>query len=133
MLYDDVLSLLVAANVGVQNTSIFLGPGAKLPAGDGPYLTINESGGTSPEHTHNSTTLPAYQRPSVQIVVTAKLYSVARLMAKNAYNALIVRNRTINSVWYKSIDPIQEPTSFGVDDVGRPRVSFNVQVIKRPS
>lgn len=98
---EELITLLVAAAVGTKATAsgnIFLSTGVSLPAGDGPYLSIIETGGTAPLRTQNAVATPAYQRPSAQIVVRAATYTAARTMARAAYNALVgVRNRTVSA------------------------------------
>lgn len=113
-----------------------------LPTGPGPFLSIIETGGTTPDNTQNSVIIPAYQRPGAQIVVRADSYVVAYAMARAAYNSLVkIRNEYIGSgilsptgTWYRKIRPLQEPSDIlGLDAEGRPRVSFNILGDKRPS
>jgi hypothetical protein len=93
---EEIVKLLTTAGVGIAATNIFIGSGAAVSPGDGPYLNVVETGGLSPRRTHNSVATPAYTRPSAQIVARAKTYAAARTMARNAYNALVgVRNTTI--------------------------------------
>jgi hypothetical protein len=93
---EEIVKLLVDASVGVLNTNIFTTSTYPIPEGDGPYLTITETGGTIPERTHNEIALPAFQRPAAQILVRAKTYGAARTMCRAAYNSLVgVRNQEI--------------------------------------
>ena len=134
MFLDDLMAVLVAAGVGTKSVDIFATSASQMPTGIGPYLSLIETGGTAPERTHNTIHPPAYQRPGAQITVRAKSYAAARVMAKNAYDALGgVRNTTISGVWYREISPVQEPFDLGLDENGRARVVFNVYGIKRPS
>jgi hypothetical protein len=93
---EELKNILETDGVGTYETDIFLTSRAIIPDGDGPYLIIIETGGAFPERVHNFTDQPAFQRPSAQIVVKAKGikgYADARLMARNAYNALVkIRN-----------------------------------------
>jgi Bacteriophage minor capsid protein len=131
---DEIAAKLVAGGVGVLGSSIFIGSRTALPSGAGPYLTLIETGGYLPIRTHNSTSNPAYQRPSFQIMCRASGYKAARLMCQNAYDALAgVRNVTLNGTWYLEISPMQEPIDMGLDENGRARVAFNIEVVKRPS
>lgn len=93
---EEITKILMDASVGVANSNIFTTSMKDIPDGDGPYLSIVETGGTFPERTHNSVSVPAYLRPTAQIVVRAGTYSAARTMARAAYNALAaVRNSNI--------------------------------------
>lgn len=93
---EEITGLLVAAGVGVYETNIFNTSAADLPEGVGPFLTIVETGGTSPERTHNDIGPPAYPRPSAQVAVHGKGYELARAMARGALNALVgIRNTTV--------------------------------------
>ncbi len=132
---EELVALLQSQGVGVYNVSLFLSSKAKQPEGDGPFLTIILTGGTTPERTHNSVAVPAYQRPSAQLVAHATNYSAAKTMARAAYNALVgVRNTLVSGgVWYREINPLQEPFDLGLDGNQRQRVAFNVAVIKGPS
>lgn len=96
-LEEEIVGLLVAASVGVFNTDIFASSSKDLPDdGDGPFLTVVATGGTSPERTQNSIATPAYPRPSAQIAVHAGTYRAARTMAFAAYLALAgIRNQTV--------------------------------------
>ena len=138
MFLDDMVTLLVTGNVGVAGRTIFMGSGATLPAigsTDTPFLTLIETGGTSPWIMHQSDTTPAYQRPSMQVVARSTSWAAARLLAKNAYNVFVQRRSlTINNTWYLSVDVRQEPFDLGPDESGsRVRVAFNVDAVKRPS
>lgn len=95
---EELVKLLTDAGVGTFGTNIFASTSAEIPVGAGPYLSIVETGGTSPERTQNSVAVPAYQRPTAQLVVRASTYSAARTMARAAYNALVgVRNQTVTA------------------------------------
>lgn len=93
---EELTQLLVTAGVGVFNTNIFNTSAADLPNGDGPFLTLVETGGTSPERTQNDIGPPAYPRPSAQVAVHGVTYAVSRAMARAAYNALVgIRNTNV--------------------------------------
>ena len=74
----------------------------------------------------NNTIYPAFLQPSAQLTFRANTYREARDMADEAYAALFVRNRFINSGWYQWIKALQEPFDLGVDDRNQCRVAFNV-------
>jgi len=93
---EETVKLLVDAGVGTYNTNIFSTSSKDIPIGDGPYLSIIETGGTFPERTHNDTAAPAFQRPTAKLVVRAKTYAAARTMSRAAYNVLVaVRNTNV--------------------------------------
>lgn len=130
---DDIAQRLVDANVGIVGSSIFLGAKAVIPAGEGPYLSLTETGGGAPRRIHN---VPGahVQRPTAQIVARAKSYAVARSKIKEAYDALDgTFNTVLGTTFYLSITARQEPTDIGLDDPGRPMIAFNIEVEKQPS
>lgn len=76
------------------NTDIFIGRKAEIPIGNGPYISINDTGGARPERAHNAGI--KYERLSFQIVVRAKDYVDARTRALAVWRALDgVRNTTV--------------------------------------
>lgn len=132
---EDVVSLLVSANVGVVNTSIFLTSHFNVPAGPGPYLQVFETAGFPPErlHTDDSGRLnaAAYERPGAQVVVRGTDYPSVRTMSRAAWAALDGRyNQTINGTWYREITALQRPFDIGPDDAKRVRVVFNILGVK---
>lgn len=93
----ELISILVAAGVGIDGKTIFGTASAVIPAGKGPYLTIKPTGGTGPLGTHNAGT-GAYRRPGAQIMVRASSWLVAETMANAAYDALVaVRNQAVSA------------------------------------
>ena len=133
MFLDEIKDRLVAQGVGVYGSSIISGSKGTVPDGDGPYISLTETGGTQPLRVHN-TAGAHVQRPSAQIAVRAKGYDVARAKAKAAYLALDgVFNTVISGVFYQSITAVQEPTDIGLDAKGRPVIVFNIDVEKDPS
>lgn len=89
---EEIAKILVDAGVGVKNSDLFASTKARIPTGDGPYITLVETGGTFPIWKQNSNT-PSEQRPSIQITVRAggnTPYETAKSKAVEAYNALIV-------------------------------------------
>lgn len=133
MFLDEIAARLVAQGVGTISSSIFLGSKAVIPTGDGPYISLTETGGSGPTFVHN-TSGSNTQRPTAQILVRAKSYLVARSKAKEAYLALNgVWNTTIAGVFYQKITARQEPTDIGLDDENRPMIVFNIDVEKASS
>ena len=130
---DDIAARLVGQGVGVIGTDLFLSSKAIIPAGDGPFTSLHETGGTGPTHIHNQASAHT-QRPTVQVLIRAADYPTARGKARAAYRALDgVFNTTINGTFYLSITARQEPTDIGLDGVARPMVSFNIDAEKAPS
>lgn len=129
---DDLAVRLVAQGVHLNPAATILnGSKANIPAaGSGVIISLIETGGSGPTRVHNKAGANT-KRPSAQIVTRGDSYQAARDKAEQAYAALDgVFNATINSVSYLSIVALQEPTDIGSDDVGRPRVAFNVLVEK---
>ena len=130
MLLDELAARLVSLGIGTIGASIFLGSKAIIPVGDGPFITLTETGGSAPTRIHNKNPVNT-QRPTAQIAVRAKSYLVARQKAKDAYAALDgVYNTSLSGVLYHSITARQEPTDIGLDDAGRPLIVFNVECEK---
>ena len=93
---EEIVERLEDMGVGTFNTNIFISGKAQVPAEGGPYLLVRETGGTTPERTHNDVSVPAYPRPSAQLTVRADTYVAARTMARVAWNALAgVRNQDL--------------------------------------
>jgi hypothetical protein len=128
---NDLLALLVAASVGVANTTIFIGAKAALPpqTAPAPFMSLKMTGGMTPERTQNTTQPAAFQQPGAQIVARAPSYAAAKAMAYAAYAALNVRNTIVNSRWYREISPRQEPADTGQDEFGRQMFTFNIRII----
>jgi hypothetical protein len=130
MFLDDLVTQLEADNVGTLRVNLFRGAKTAVPmlASGAATLHLIETGGGGPEHTQNNTIFPSYLHPSAQLTARADNYDNARAMADAAYRSLVkVRNQFINSGWYRSIKPLQEPNeAMGVDDRGQVRILFNV-------
>lgn len=134
MLLDEIRDRLVAQGVGVYGSTIFNASTALIPGGDGPFISLTESGGSGSLRTHNGT---AVARPSVQVLTRGKNYSVTRTKAKQAFEALGgdkgLHNVTLTGVFYQNITPRQQPTDIGLDANARVMISFNIDVDKQPS
>lgn len=130
----DLVFLLEAGNVGIFGTTIFVGSKASLPSSGvgNPFLTIKESGGAPPLGTHNSTIIPAYLRPSAQIMARGEDAVETRALIQSAYNLLYpIRNRLVNGTWYLHILIKGDIMDLSEDEVARPRYAFNVDAEKR--
>lgn len=82
---EDVVSILHSAGLATLGTDTYVGPLAVIPAGDGPYINVVDTGGSSPVETHNGV---KYERLSAQIVVRAVSYTSARTRAQSIWQAL---------------------------------------------
>lgn len=132
---EDIESLIASGGVAVSNVTMFLSTAAIIPAGDGPYLLIVETGGMAPERLHTDSDgrldAPAYERPMAQIVVRAQNYFAARAMSRAAFDVVDgIYNTTINGCWYREIYALQRPFDMGPDDTKRVRVAFNIMGVK---
>lgn len=138
MFLDEIADRLVAQGVGTRGSNIFLGSGASLPDlsktnGEGPFLTLIQTGGSAPLFVHNEAGSHV-QRPTAQITARATNIALALAMSKAAYLALNgVWNTMLNGVFYQKITARQEPTDIGLDDVKRRMIAFNIEVEKQPS
>jgi hypothetical protein len=127
---DEISARLVSQGV-VGSAAIFVSSKALIPAGDGPFISLTETGGAGPVFVHNATTSPAQQRPSVQVLTRAKAYETAVTTARLAYNALTLHNTILSGTFYLSITPTQEPFDLGQDATGRAQVAFNCMTVRR--
>lgn len=66
----------------------------------GSSLLLRETGGTRPEYLHNALG-PAWARPTAQLVARADDPILARFLARQAYNVLVlIRNQLVGTVTY---------------------------------
>lgn len=130
---EDIAFLMVANNFGTVGTTIFYSTRAKIPNGVGPYTSLIETGGLIADRVHNRPDRPAYTHPGIQVIVRATEYIVARNRAMQIRNLLAaVKNEFVDGTWYIEMDVQQEPFDQGSDEIGRPKVVFNVIANKRP-
>lgn len=136
MFLDEIAAKLVAAGIGVLGTTLFKSSAAKLPAGNGPYITITETGGVSPgaqNRVHNESRMHV-QNAGAQVSIRALSYVEARQKAKDAHAALDgTWNASLSGVFYQQITARQQPTDIGFDEAGRVVVVFNIDAVKEPS
>lgn len=135
---DDLAAKLVADGVGVMGTgtyaanAIYLSSAAVIPAGAGPQITLSETGGVAPTRIQNKGAV-ATIRPTVQVLVRATSYAVARAKSLAAYQSLDGNfNATINGNFYLSIMARQEPTDMA-QTAGSALIVFNLDIEKAPS
>lgn len=125
---DVATKILVGGLATGLGTDLFLGSGAIIPKGSGPYITLTESGGTARLRSHSS----AYPRPSLQIVVRAQEASVARNKAVAIHAAVgELFNTTLGDTFYLSVTAVQEVMDMQKDESGRARFGFNLTCVSR--
>ena len=92
---EEIVKVLNTAGLATLGTDTFVGPTATIPTGNGPYLSIMDTGGTAPVETHDGLT---YERLSVQVLIRALSYTIARTRALAVWRALkAVRNQTVTA------------------------------------
>ena len=134
MVLRDVVWLFEEANLARFGIDLFTGSKAILPRGPGPFCTLVESGGQPPDGTHNMVDRPAYVQPSVQVMWRGDDYDATRDRAQASFEVLYrTRNQFVNATWWVRVLMKQQPFDLGPDDVGRPRIVFNIDVLKRMS
>lgn len=92
---EEIVKKLADDGVGTAGVNILWSSKVEIPAGNGPFLHIRETGGTGADHTHNETTRPAYQQPGAQIKVYASTNALAKGMIWAAYESLVGVNKTL--------------------------------------
>lgn len=134
MYLDDLITLLSGAGLGLYGVSIFKGPKAIYPQGNGPFITVISTGGSGDEGTHNlSRNDIAYERPTAQVVARAQDYDVADAAIQTAFQTLNFYDRFVNGTWWRRCAPRSEPFDLPVDDRGLARRAFNLETVKRTS
>lgn len=127
MLLNDLRDRLVAQGVGVYGSNLFLGSKAKIPIGDGPYISLTETGGPEATRIHNKDGANT-RRPTAQVLVRAKYYDEARAKIEVVYGSLNgIFNTTLGTTFYQKIIARQEPESIGLDSNERVMLVFNVE------
>src|SRR5205809_1125755 len=111
---DQIAARLETEGVGVVNTNIFTSSGSIIPPGDGPFLSLRETGGTGPTRVHNVAGAST-QRPTAQVLVRGADPEAVKLMIRAAYDALDgIYNTTLSGTFYQSVVARQEPADIGV-------------------
>lgn len=133
---SDLIFLLGSdATLGLTyGTNLFKGPKARIPDSNGPYVSVIRSIGQGTEGTHNSTTVPAYERPGAQIVARATDYDVAEAKILALYAFMFpIRNQFINGTYWRELNVLGEPFDLPPDEKQRVRIAFNINCVKRVS
>lgn len=81
----EIVKLINNAGYGTLGVDIFIGPTAVIPVGDGPYISIIDTGGISPSETHNG---GKKESLSFQIIVRAVDYVTAETRSLNIWRTL---------------------------------------------
>lgn len=84
-LEDDVIAILSDAGLVTPNVTVFAGPRAKIPDGDGPYVLVKSTGGVGPDETHDGVKTRNF---SFQVVVYSKSYTAGRTKANAIWQTL---------------------------------------------
>lgn len=132
MFLDDLKTRCLTLSGIVFGTNLFVSMQATIPKSDTGTIQIVETSGTGSEHTHNRTTGPTFVHPTAQILVRATTWTAARTLAERVFGVMTVRNATINSKWYRELEPLQPPFDAGTEADGQARVIFNVIATKVP-
>ena len=133
-LLDDLAKRLEQAELGVYTEdagrNIYT---SSLPESPDEAIVIYEYTGLPPTWSHSSQA-PTHESPNAQIVVRSQLYEDARAKAQQAFIAISVHNWYAPSgIRYLHIMPAQSPFSIGIDQSGRERVGFNLNILKETS
>ncbi len=92
----EIGKLINDASLGTFAVDMFIGREAILPTGNGPFVSIINTGGSEPESTHNKAAGHTYEHLSVQIVTRARGYDAAKTRALAIWRTLDgVRNTTV--------------------------------------
>lgn len=70
--------------LGTIATNLFIGPQVEVPSGDGPYVTLKQTGGFAPDSSHNTKNLNL----GLQVIVTSLDYDEGDLKAKSIHSLL---------------------------------------------
>lgn len=129
---DDIAVRLVAQGLATAvGKDVFLGSKAALPSlreNIGPYVSLIDTGGTAAVGEHNG----RYPQPSLQVVVRAQSSSIAKAKAEAIHaDVCDLANVTINGRFYLRIRAVQEVLDMQVDEVGRARFGFNINMLCR--
>lgn len=117
--------------LGVAGTTIFYSSGARIPDGEGPFISLRMGPGLRPWGTHNDG-VTAIRRPSVQVVVRGNVYATVTATAAAVYAALSFVNETVSGVFFLKCTPRDsEPVDIGLDANGRTCLAWNLEVERR--
>lgn len=81
---NGMVSLLSDNGLGVGGSNLFYGPQVEVPSGEGPYITLKQTGGFAPDESHNT----KYENLGLQVIVVASDYDLGDTKAKSIHRFL---------------------------------------------
>lgn len=121
----DLATLLDDEGVGTLNTNIFRGV---LPDEPDQCLAL-QTYSRDDSRIRGVQYLPADERFNIQVTVRAEFQGAADTLADTAWDAIQFRHKTLSSgALYQYARCPRKPAFIGVDDRGRPLLTFDVEV-----
>ena len=80
----EMAKLITDASLASSGVDLFIGPQAEIPSGEGPYVTLKQTGGFSADESHNT----KYLNFGLQTIITALDYDQGDIKAKSIYALL---------------------------------------------
>jgi len=132
MAFLPEIGTYLAANVTnvslTLGTNLFLG---RLPETPDTCVAVIETAGQSAVEAMGGSTLPAYTRPRVQVLVRAVAYSDASDLAEDIYKKMqLIDNESLSGVRYLRADGLQSPFYLDRDMEERAVFSCNYQTLR---
>jgi hypothetical protein len=91
---EKIPGIVINSNLFLSSAVNIPGDGnTSMPGGDGPFISIVDTGGMPREHIQNN--LSGYQRSSAKVRVHARTYLSAYEIACQIHGAFILRNKNI--------------------------------------
>lgn len=91
---DDLVSVITGGFGLTFGTEVFIGPRAILPDGDGPFVTVVDTGGARQDLFHD-TEDPVMENLSAQITVHDRNFQSAQTLSLGIWRALVIHNTEI--------------------------------------
>jgi hypothetical protein len=80
----EIAKLLIDNGLGVATTTLFIGSQPEIPSGSGPYTTLKQTGGFSPDESHDT----KFLNLGLQVIVTSLDYDAGDARAKAIHTFL---------------------------------------------
>lgn len=80
----EMAKLISDAGLGTDTVDLFIGPQVEIPSDTGPYTTLKQTGGFSPDESHDT----KYLNLGLQVIVTALDYDLGDIKAKAIHSLL---------------------------------------------
>lgn len=80
----EMAKLITDASLALSGVDLFIGPQAEIPSGDGPYITLKQTGGFSPDESHDT----KFLNLGLQIITTSLDYDEGDNKAKLIHELL---------------------------------------------